>query len=177
MKNERVLWLLSLLLVASLVFGTAGMGAAQDEEVVLRWRTRPGDDSEAAVYQSINDDIVAELIDFKSEYEPGALDNYVDVLNTELASGTAPDIFWIPGVNVADFAKRGVLLDMRTYADADGDYSDDDFYPGPMFHLAFDNETGTSGPVLWGLPRDASAFAMYLNLDLIEEAGASDPQN
>ncbi len=146
------------------------------DEAAIRWRTRPGDDAEAAVYQSINDEVVAGFVDFPTEYEAGALDNYVDVLNTELASGTAPDVFWIPGVNVADFATRGVLLDMRELANADSDYSDEDFYPGPMFHLAFDPESGSSGPVLWGLPRDASAFALYLNLDLIAEAGASDPR-
>ncbi len=29
---------------------------------------------------------------------------------------------------------------------------------------------------LWGLPRDVSTFALYLNLDLIAEAGAADPR-
>jgi multiple sugar transport system substrate-binding protein len=29
---------------------------------------------------------------------------------------------------------------------------------------------------LWGLPRDVSTFALYLNMDLINEAGAADPR-
>ncbi len=48
-----------------------------------------------------------------------------------------------------------------------------------MFHLAFNPETGKSGAelgALWGLPRDVSTFALYLNLDLINEAGAADPR-
>jgi multiple sugar transport system substrate-binding protein len=33
-----------------------------------------------------------------------------------------------------------------------------------------------TGVTLWGLPRDVSTFALYLNLDLIAEAGADDPR-
>ena len=69
MNNKRVLWLLSLLLVASLVFGSVGIGAAQDEEIVLRWRTRPDNQEEADVYQSISDSLALEGITL--EYEPG----------------------------------------------------------------------------------------------------------
>jgi multiple sugar transport system substrate-binding protein len=111
-------------------------------------------------------------------YEPGGSQeaSYQDVLKTELASGTAPDVFWIPGTDVADFVTRGLLLDLRPYADATEGFSDDDFYPGPMFHLTFDPATMETGVTLWGLPRDVSTFALYLNLDLIAEAGADDPR-
>ncbi|MEZ4592045.1 MAG: hypothetical protein R3D55_13020 [Chloroflexota bacterium] len=35
-------------------------------------------------------------------------------------------------------------------ADANaGRYSDADFYPGPMFHLTFNPETGNTGETLW----------------------------
>jgi multiple sugar transport system substrate-binding protein len=112
------------------------------------------------------------------EYEPGGSESssYQDVLKTELASGTAPDVFWIPGTDVADFATRGLIMDLREMADADAEYSDEDFYPGPMFHLTFNPETGETGETLWGLPRDVSTFVLYLNLDLLEEAGVEDPR-
>jgi multiple sugar transport system substrate-binding protein len=48
-----------------------------------------------------------------------------------------------------------------------------------MGHLTFNPESSTSGAdsgALWGLPRDVSTFALYLNLDLIAEAGAADPR-
>jgi multiple sugar transport system substrate-binding protein len=111
-------------------------------------------------------------------YEPGGSETaaYQDVLKTELASGTAPDVFWIPGTDVADFATRELLLDMRELADGTDSHSDDNFYPGPMFHLTFDPDSGSAGETLWGLPRDVSTFALYLNLDLIAEAGAEDPR-
>ena len=35
---------------------------------------------------------------------------------------------------------------------------------------------GAAAARLWGLPRDVSTFALYLNMDLINEAGAADPR-
>ena len=146
------------------------------QEVTLRWRTRPDNQEEANVYQSISDNL--NLPSITLEYEPGGSEtsSYQDVLKTELASGTAPDVFWIPGTDVADFATRGLLYDLRGMADGTSGYSDADFYPGPMFHLTFNPETGQTGETLWGLPRDVSTFALYLNLDLLAEAGVDDPR-
>ena len=101
------------------------------------------------------------------------------MLKTEIAAGTAPDVFWIPGTDVADFATRGLILNLADLAAASEDYSADDFYPGPMDFLTYNPETATSGAdsgALWGLPRDVSTFALYLNMDLINEAGAPDPR-
>ena len=55
----------------------------------------------------------------------------------------------------------------------------DDFYAGPMYHLTYNPETqrrGADSGALWGLPRDVSTFVLYLNNDLIAEAGAADPR-
>ncbi len=142
----------------------------------LRWRTRPDNDEEAAVYAGISDTLAAEL-GIELQYEPGGTETagYQQNLLTELAAGTAPDVFWLPGTDIADFATRGVILDARSLADAT-DHSDDDFYPGPMFHLTFDPDSGEAGGVLWGLPRDVSTFGLYMNVDLIQEAGVEDPR-
>lgn len=148
-----------------------------DDEVTLRWRTRPDNDEEAAVYQSISDELSAEMDGVTLQYEPGGTETagYQQNLLTELAAGTAPDVFWLPGTDIADFATRGVIMDLRELADASG-HSDSDFYEGPMFHLTFNPETGNSGETLWGLPRDVSTFALYINTDLIAEAGVDDPR-
>ncbi len=146
-------------------------------EIVLRWRTRPDNKEEADVYASISDE-VAKKLGIKLVYEPGGSEtaSYQDVLRTELAAGTAPDVFWIPGTDIADFVQRGLLLDLRPYAAKTEGYSDANYYPEPMFHLTYNPETGKSGEKLWGLPRDVSTFVLYLNLDLINEAGAPDPR-
>ena len=110
-------------------------------------------------------------------YEPGGSEtsSYQDVLKTEIAAGTAPDVFWIPGTDVADFATRGLILNASELAAADADFGVDAFYPGPMEFLTLNPETGAAD-ALWGLPRDVSTFVLYLNLDLLAEAGVDDPR-
>ncbi len=145
-------------------------------DVALRWMTRPDNPEEAAVYGSISDQLSGSLDGISLTYEPGSNEGagYQQTLLTNLSAGTAPDVFWIPGTDVADFASRGVILDLRQYADATG-HSDADFYPGPMGHLTTELATGQPGNALWGLPRDASTFGLYVNLDLIAEAGVDNP--
>ena len=155
-----------------------GAGEQSDASSVdLRWRTRPDNQAEIDLYQQISDDLDADSDAFSLKYEPGGSEtsSYQDVLKTEIAAGTAPDVFWIPGTDVADFAKRGLILDLREQAEAAG-VEDSDFYEGPMGHLTTDPETGQPADKLWGLPRDVSTFALYLNLDLISEAGVEDPR-
>ena len=152
--------------------------AASGEGVTLRWRTRPDNDAEAAVYQSVSDDLQAQFDGVTLSYEAGGTETegYQQALLTQLSAGEAPDVFWIPGADIAEFASKGVILDVRALADADAEYSDTDFYPGPMEQLTTDPATAQAGGPLWGLPRDVSAFGLYLNLDLIAEAGADDPR-
>ncbi|MDJ0959418.1 MAG: sugar ABC transporter substrate-binding protein [Acidimicrobiia bacterium] len=155
---------------------TAAPSGGGDGDAALRWMTRPDNPEEAAVYGEISDQLSASLDGISLTYEPGSNEGagYQQTLLTNLSAGTAPDVFWVPGTDVADFASRGVILDLREYADATG-HNDADFYPGPMVHLTTELETGQPGNALWGLPRDVSTFALYVNLDLIAEAGAANP--
>lgn len=151
------------------------------EEVALRWRTRPDNQEEIDVYSQISKDLDTELEGITLTYEPGGTEgaNYQDQLRTEVAAGTAPDVFWIPGTDVADFATRGLILNINDLATKTEGFAVSDFYAGPMYHLTYNpesNATGAESGALWGLPRDVSTFALYLNLDLIEEAGAADPR-
>jgi multiple sugar transport system substrate-binding protein len=150
--------------------------AVAGEEVALRWRTRPDNQEEINVYQNVSDEIDAQLEGISLTYEPGGTETsaYQDVLKTEIAAGTAPDVFWIPGTDVGDFAKRGLILNFADLANATEGFSVDDFYAGPMGFLTYNPETGAND-ALWGLPRDVSTFVLYLNKDLLAEAGAADP--
>jgi len=151
------------------------------EEIALRWRTRPDNQEEIDVYSKISAELDAELEGIKLTYEPGGTQeaNYQDQLRTEVAAGTAPDVFWIPGTDIADFATRGLILNISDLAAKTPGFKVDAFYEGPMYHLTYNPDTDKSGAdsgALWGIPRDVSTFALYLNLDLIEEAGAADPR-
>lgn len=153
-------------------------GSGSTEAVSLTWMTRPDNQAEADVYASISDDITAKGIGLDLTYVAGSSEGspYQDKLKTDIAAGTAPDVFWLPGTDIADFAKAGLIANIREEAAAT-DHSDADFYEGPMASLTVDPETGTTSPdFLWGIPRDVSTFALYMNLDLIEAAGVDDPR-
>ncbi len=151
--------------------------ASEGGEVEVRWRTRPDNDAEAELYAGISAEIDAANEGFALKYEPGTNEGspYQDQLVTEIANGTAPDVFWIPGTDVARFQSEGLILDLAELAAADG-FDTSEFYPEPMYHLTYDPEAAAPGDKLWGLPRDVSTFALYLNNDLIAEAGADDPR-
>jgi multiple sugar transport system substrate-binding protein len=140
--------------------------------------TRPDNQAEADVYASISDDITAKGIGLDLTYVAGSSEGspYQDKLKTDIAAGTAPDVFWLPGTDIADFAKAGLIMNIREEA-AKTEHSDADFYAGPMESLTVDPATGATSPdFLWGIPRDVSTFALYMNLDLIEKAGVDDPR-
>ncbi len=163
--------------------GTTGEGTTAPDEgggdgdVEIRWRTRPDNDAEAELYAGISGEIDAANDGFTLSYEPGTNEGspYQDQLVTEIANGTAPDVFWIPGTDIARFQSEGLILDLGSLAAADG-FDTSEFYPEPMYHLTYDPETAAPGDKLWGLPRDVSTFALYINNDLIAEAGADDPR-
>jgi multiple sugar transport system substrate-binding protein len=166
---------------APAVEAPAATEAPAMEDVAIRWRTRPDNQEEIDVYSNISTELDAELDGITLTYEPGGTEgaNYQDQLRSEVAAGTAPDVFWIPGTDVADFATRGLILNVNDLATATDGFSVEDFYAGPMYHLTFNPDTAASGAdsgALWGLPRDVSTFALYLNMDLINEAGAPDPR-
>jgi multiple sugar transport system substrate-binding protein len=168
--------LLSLMLVVVLSLMSVSWVVAQDDEdITLTWRTRPDNQAEIDVYSAVSETIDAAWDGVALEYQPGGSEtaSYQDVLVTELEAGTAPDVFWIPGTDVARFAESGLILNLADFAAADEDYSEDDFYPGPMGFLTTPLEEG--GDALWGLPRDVSAFAIYYNADLFDEAGLDYP--
>ncbi|NJR12367.1 sugar ABC transporter substrate-binding protein [bacterium] len=150
-------------------------GALAQDEVSLRWRTRPDNQAEIDVYTAANTSIDESWDGVTLTYEPGGSESasYQDVLITEIEAGTAPDVFWIPGTDVARFAKAGLILNLASSAEMDEDYSQDDFYAGPMGFLTTPIEGQDTA--LWGLPRDVSAFAIYYNADLFDEAGLDYP--
>ena len=124
------------------------------EEVALRWRTRPDNQAEIDVYQEASNTIDAQLEGITLTYEPGGSEtsSYQDVLKTEIGAGTAPDVFWIPGTDIADFATRGLILNMADMAAKTPGFDVNAFYPGPMYHMTYNPETAKFGvalPCIW----------------------------
>ncbi len=150
---------------------TPAAGTGSGEQVTIRWRTRPSDAAEQAVYQALNDQVNQTLAsqNIRVEYDPGVNQGYFEKLKTELAAGNAPDIFWIGGVELADFVATGQILDLKPYIDGDSNFKLSDFYDQPISELTRDGK-------IYGLPRDISTMVTYYNEDLFRAAGLKTPK-
>jgi multiple sugar transport system substrate-binding protein len=92
--------------------------------------------------------------------------NYDQKLNTELAAGTAPDIFYVSDSNVPQYAKNGALLNLTPYINKYKDQyvvaNPDNYFPNS---LANDKYNGD----YYALPWIAQPVVMYYNPKLFEE--------
>lgn len=137
----------------------------------IRWRTRPGDAAEQKVYEELNA-LVNEQLGAKgitATYDPAPNQGYFEKLQTELAAGNAPDIFWIGGANLADFVNTGQILDLKPLVDKDSSFDIGVFYPNVIEQLTRDGK-------LYGLPRDISTMVVYYNEDMFKAAGLQTPK-
>lgn len=99
------------------------------------------------------------------EFAPSS--GYFDKLNTQLASGTAPDVFFLGG-NMIDYANKGVLLDLGPYVGKELNLNDMD--KGMV-------EYGTVKGKLLHISAGANARGIVVNTDLFNKAGIPVPKD
>lgn len=104
-------------------------------------------------------------IDVMGEFAPSS--GYFDKLNTQLASGSAADVFFLGG-NVVDYANKGVLLDLGPYVDKQLDLTDMD---QSMI------EYGTLNGKLVHVSAGANARGIIINKAVFERAGLPVPED
>jgi len=97
------------------------------------------------------------------EFSPSS--GYFDKLNTQLASGTAPDIFFLGG-NVVDYAKKDVLLNLDPYVG--NELKLDGMDPAMVEYGRIDGK-------LQHISAGANARGIVINKALFEKAGMPMP--
>lgn len=104
--------------------------------------------------------------------------NYLPKLKTMIAAGEPPDLFYLPYDLVPEFASLGLVLPMTEPLEQMGGDWGQDIYPVLIQGFRFDPETQARGEgELWGVPKDFSPLAMYVNVDLFEQAGVPVPHD
>lgn len=99
------------------------------------------------------------------EFAPSS--GYFDKLNTQLASGTAPDAFFLGG-NVVDYANKNVLLELDPFVGKELDLNDMD---KSMIQY------GTFKGKLLHVSAGANARGIVVNTELFKKAGIPVPQD
>ncbi|RTE05452.1 ABC transporter substrate-binding protein [Paenibacillus whitsoniae] len=99
------------------------------------------------------------------EFAPSS--GYFDKLNTMIASGTAPDVFFLGG-NVIDYVNKDVLLDMSPYVGKELNLSDMD--KSMITYGTFKNK-------LYHISAGANARGIVVNTEMFKKAGIPLPQD
>lgn len=93
--------------------------------------------------------------------------NYWDALQTQIAGGDAPDIYYLEPAHVVDLQCRGALYNLSPMVARDKvDLSD--FYKGGI-------DEYTIAGKLWALPRDFANQDVFYNVDLFDKLGVPHP--
>jgi len=140
------------------------------EKVTIRLATWAGVE-EAAELQLILDEINAAEDSFQIVHEPAPADYYTK-MQTSLAGGTAPELFWLSQEHIAGYAEQGALLDIGDcLAASDNPAADlDDYFPEILKTAQFEGQT-------YGLPWIAQPVVLFYNEALFEAAGQDVPTN
>jgi multiple sugar transport system substrate-binding protein len=91
-------------------------------------------------------------------------------LSTSLAGGAPPDLFLMNYRFYGQFAARGVLEPLESYADGSEAFELDDFYPQAVDAFRWDDEVTC-------LPQNISSLVVYFNRDLFKRFKVPPPRN
>jgi multiple sugar transport system substrate-binding protein len=147
----------AVLLVAAVLLGHTGKPDGRTIVTVRLW-----DEQVAAAYRQSFEEFSRQHPDIEVRVNVVAYKNYFDTLRTDVAGGSADDVFWLSNAYFAGYADNGKLLDIGQTL-------------GPTTGRTWDPSAVTQftrGGVLWGVPQLTDAgIAVYFNADLLEEAG------
>ncbi|HEX2914515.1 MAG TPA: sugar ABC transporter substrate-binding protein [Chloroflexia bacterium] len=125
---------------------------------------------EAKEFQAIIDQLNAKATNYHVTIQASPQE-YFTKLQTGLASGTAPDLFWIDVDHLSGFADKGSLMDLTDMVKGDKNHPAanlDDYFKGAL-------DAGTYKDKLYGLPWISQPLVLYVNLDMFKAAGVTPP--
>ncbi len=159
-----------------------GVRADQTVLTVLHW----GDKNEDAIVAGLVREFMERNPDIHVQRTNiGSPAQLATKLQTMLAAGDPPDVFYLESERLADFADKGLLADMDALIRADtrrrsaGEAVDapvdlSDFFTPVVEAFRFDGGRVGQGP-LYGLPKDFTPVGFYYNKDLFRRAGVPLP--
>ena len=111
---------------------------------------------------------------------PGDSGQYFTKLQTMMAAGEPPDVFYMDFGRMAPFAEAGQLEPLDSWFDAERASSSpealpvDDFFEPAVDAFRLEDGRMGVGP-LFGIPKDFTTVGIYWNKDLFDRAGAAHP--
>ncbi|GAB3652722.1 ABC transporter substrate-binding protein [Glycomyces tarimensis] len=156
--------LLALAAAAPLVLAACG-GESDDGPVTLRMTIWSASEDHLAMLDEIADAYIADHPEVEAiEFDPLPFEGYTSTLTTQIAGDNAPDLAWILESSAPDFVTSGALVPLNDTLEETEGYEFDDLVPAATELWRHDGE-------LYAYPFSTSPFAMFVNDDLLAEAG------
>jgi multiple sugar transport system substrate-binding protein len=146
--------------------GTAAGPAVPDAPVDLRMTVWTANEDQLALFDEIGAAYVEANPDLVSSvtFEPLPFEEYTTALTTQVAGGNAPDLAWIFESSAPEFVASGALAPLSQTLSGTEGYDYDDLNESALALWQAEDE-------LYAYPFSTSPFAMFVNDDLLAEAG------
>ena len=141
---------------------TSGVLADDITITVVDWNTGVASDLQKAACQEYMDSHPGIIID----HQTIPYDDYNTKLNTLIAAGETPDIFYASDMSALNYGNDGVSQDLVPFYEADGIDINEKFISPAIY--------GTDGKV-YGLAYGVVSSVMYFNKAIFDEAGVEYP--
>lgn len=155
--------------------------SGQVELTVMHWAGGGGQREEQIVSSMIADFERAHPHVRVKRINPGDAATFYTKLQTMMAAGVPPDVFYVGNERVASFADHGLLYEVEPLLAADeqagrATLNLADFYQATLDCFRFDGRATGRGP-LYGIPKDFTPVGFYYNRDLFRKAGVPEPSD
>lgn len=152
------------LLVFSLLVSVTGVVVLAEETVRLSgWVSSP---QETKLLKKLLESFESKYPDINVKYEPIS-GNYMQKIQTMLAAGNAPDVFYLDSSEAPTLMSTGALQPIDQYIE-ESDFNLDDFFDSLLNGFTWEGN-------VYGLPKDVSTLALFYNKELFDEAGVEYP--
>lgn len=159
-------------MAALMAAGTLGTYAAAEEPItitVVDWNTGVASELQKAACQEYMDAHPGIIID----HQTIAYEDYNTKLNTLIAAGQTPDIFYASDMYALNYGEQGVSQDLAPLYEADGIKMDEKFIDPAIY--------GMNDGRVYGLAYGVVCTVMYYDKEVFDEAGveypSADPAN
>lgn len=131
-----------------------------------------GDPSEKEVFTKLLKSFEEKYPNIKVEYLHIPAD-YVGKMNTVLAGGDAPDVFYVPDGDFGRWVSQGLLLPIDQYVEA-SQIDTADMWDSSLLRYKYDGAVTGKGQ-LYALPKDIGPTVLYYNKDIFKKMNVPFP--
>ncbi|GMX66808.1 sugar ABC transporter substrate-binding protein [Paenibacillus elgii] len=131
-----------------------------------------GDPSEKQVFTKLIKSFEEKYPDIKVNYLHIPAD-YVGKMNTILAGGDAPDVFYVPDGDFGRWVSQGLLLPMEKYVKA-SQIDTADMWESSLVRYRYDGAVVGKGE-LYALPKDIGPTVLFYNKDIFQKMNVPFP--